>query len=616
MRRSVGSQFRDPPETPANHRDTTTDRTSAWTERVRGSNERWNGRRSALVGAGVVGREDVLDEGVVATPVGVGVTVVTVVGSVVLTFGTDAAGAIARQIERDVVEPEVADVLAGGAGESRIEGHVEFVRADLDAGDAVVVAHAELVKAPRSEDLLGFLDAGEPFLGDFETGRDPGRETGHRGFVRDGEVVLVGYLADLGLADGVFEQRGVGVEFVDGTQAWTVARARVGGVGAVTDDVDAQVAGAVEHRAQAHRPAVIAALVAVLDERLAVEFGELDDFVADADLLGDAAGVVEFGRGQGLAFGRAGDGVVAQCVASDGGDDAGVDAAREGDQDAVAGGQVGARGVEFRLDRCAHRPEFGRARQKPVGSGIAPSRSLAAASAGRNGSRDFLTAAGLGGDVKFARLRVEPDDPLSPIHAATTDCEGFDRAALRFGGVTASDPRTYVFSVVGEVPAVGDALAAEPGVEDHEIVVDDGDRGLVYVRAESTEIELGLQAMLTRGSLVTATPVEFLGDGSVVFRVLGEPADLEAGIEAVGAELPVTVERLTDYDRPPERVAAALTDRQEEVVRAALAVGYYDHPRTATQEDVAAAANCAPATAGEHLRKAEAALVRAAFDST
>jgi len=217
--------------------------------------------------------------------------------------------------------------------------------------------------------------------------------------------------------------------------------------------------------------------------------------------------------------------------------------------------------------------------------------------------------------VKFARLRVDPDDPLSPIHAVTNDCEGFDRAALRFGGVTASDPRTYVFSVVGDVAALDTALGEGAGIIDHEIVVDEGDRGLVYVRAESTAIELGLQAMLTRESLVTATPVEFLGDGSVLFRVLGEPADLETAVEAVGAELPVTVERLTDYDRPPERVAAALTDRQEAVVRAALELGYYDHPRTATQTEVATAVDCAPATAGEHLRKAEAALVRAAFES-
>jgi predicted DNA binding protein len=56
-----------------------------------------------------------------------------------------------------------------------------------------------------------------------------------------------------------------------------------------------------------------------------------------------------------------------------------------------------------------------------------------------------------------------------------------------------------------------------------------------------------------------------------------------------------------------------LSDRQREAVRAALDIGYYDQPRGATHEDVAAALDCAPSTASEHLRKAEAELVRAAM---
>jgi len=44
------------------------------------------------------------------------------------------------------------------------------------------------------------------------------------------------------------------------------------------------------------------------------------------------------------------------------------------------------------------------------------------------------------------------------------------------------------------------------------------------------------------------------------------------------------------------------------VLVAAVEAGYYDTPRRATQEDVAAAVDCSPATAGEHLRKVERAV--------
>ena len=60
-------------------------------------------------------------------------------------------------------------------------------------------------------------------------------------------------------------------------------------------------------------------------------------------------------------------------------------------------------------------------------------------------------------------------------------------------------------------------------------------------------------------------------------------------------------------------VDASLTARQRAAVRAALDLGYYDVPREADHEAVADAIDCAPSTAAEHLRKAEATLLRGAM---
>jgi hypothetical protein len=217
--------------------------------------------------------------------------------------------------------------------------------------------------------------------------------------------------------------------------------------------------------------------------------------------------------------------------------------------------------------------------------------------------------------MKFARLRVAfHEEPLSPVHEALVESDGVERARLRFGGV-ATDPRTYVFSVAGADAAFADALAARSAVVEAELVHDAGDRALAYVRADPSDVELAVHGTLTRDSLVTALPVDFHADGSVVFRVLGDPDDLQTAVAELGEMLPVSVERVGDYDAPPERAGAALTDRQEQVVRTALELGHYDTPRGATHEDVAGELDCAPSTASEHLRKAEAALVRAAFAS-
>jgi predicted DNA binding protein len=66
-----------------------------------------------------------------------------------------------------------------------------------------------------------------------------------------------------------------------------------------------------------------------------------------------------------------------------------------------------------------------------------------------------------------------------------------------------------------------------------------------------------------------------------------------------------------------EATAAAvethLTERQREALTAAVTHGYYDIPREADHEDVAAAMDCAPSTASEHLRKAEAMVMTSLF---
>jgi predicted DNA binding protein len=66
----------------------------------------------------------------------------------------------------------------------------------------------------------------------------------------------------------------------------------------------------------------------------------------------------------------------------------------------------------------------------------------------------------------------------------------------------------------------------------------------------------------------------------------------------------VTVE-VREYDPDHGRLYSTLTARQLEVLDVALEKGYYDAPRRATHEAVAAELVCSAATVGEHLRKIE-----------
>lgn len=72
------------------------------------------------------------------------------------------------------------------------------------------------------------------------------------------------------------------------------------------------------------------------------------------------------------------------------------------------------------------------------------------------------------------------------------------------------------------------------------------------------------------------------------------------------------IETVREYR--PWSSPAVLTDRQQEALTAAVAVGYYEIPREGAVADVADAIDCSHSTAGELLRKAERTVLTAVID--
>ncbi|WP_459192289.1 helix-turn-helix domain-containing protein [Halosimplex sp. J119] len=217
--------------------------------------------------------------------------------------------------------------------------------------------------------------------------------------------------------------------------------------------------------------------------------------------------------------------------------------------------------------------------------------------------------------MKFARVRVSLGESQdSPVHSALADTPASDVVRVRYGGFSEDGPRTYVCSVTGDISALDSRLAVTEGILDHAFLRRRTGYAVVYVVSELNEYEIWLQRVFTEQSLTMIPPVDVEDGSRFVFRLLGQPEDLQQAIANASEQLPVDVERIGDYNQPDERITASLTDRQIEAVEQALASGYYNIPREATTEDVAAALDCAPSTASQHLRKAESALVQAVFE--
>jgi predicted DNA binding protein len=116
-----------------------------------------------------------------------------------------------------------------------------------------------------------------------------------------------------------------------------------------------------------------------------------------------------------------------------------------------------------------------------------------------------------------------------------------------------------------------------------------------------------------RDGVVVVPPIVYREDGTVALTAFGPSAEVQAAFDSTPPSVDVEVEAVGGLAGLAPAVETRLSDRQREALEAGPALGYYEVPREATGADVATALECAPGTAAEHLRTAEATLVRSLF---
>lgn len=96
-----------------------------------------------------------------------------------------------------------------------------------------------------------------------------------------------------------------------------------------------------------------------------------------------------------------------------------------------------------------------------------------------------------------------------------------------------------------------------------------------------------------------------LDDSSATMSLVGPQETISGTIsEYEAAGISPDLRKFGSYEGREEPVDS-LTDRQREVIRTAFDLGYYEVPREASTEDVAAELDLDPSTVAEHLQRAE-----------
>ena len=212
--------------------------------------------------------------------------------------------------------------------------------------------------------------------------------------------------------------------------------------------------------------------------------------------------------------------------------------------------------------------------------------------------------------MRFVRVEfVFPPSVRHPMHGFLDEGDGWRSELLTWRRLP-DETLVTLFRVVAPRERYLDRLRAVDPIDRFETAP--GDEGF-YLKAYERlggPLETFLGAFVDT-EFLSVPPIAYRSGGRLSFGLIGPPNQLREVLSVVPDSIEVTVERIGSYGGGRRLAGADLTERQRAALRTARRVGYYDVPRTGAVADVAEAIDCSASTAGAHLRKAEAALVRA-----
>lgn len=208
--------------------------------------------------------------------------------------------------------------------------------------------------------------------------------------------------------------------------------------------------------------------------------------------------------------------------------------------------------------------------------------------------------------MRYVTLRVSPTEgeAFHPIGRALSVDDAVERGNIHRVEMLEDGSGLLLGEARGDVERYREILEGSSHVHDFSIVEDEG-WWYSYTHFEPNDANQEMLELQYESELAMETPIEVEADGSFVLTLVGP---MDAFAEAAPSETDAyDIEVLETGDHHPELgdLFLSLTERQREVLEAATDLGYYDNPRQATHEDVAAVVDASPSTVGEHLRKIE-----------
>lgn len=198
-----------------------------------------------------------------------------------------------------------------------------------------------------------------------------------------------------------------------------------------------------------------------------------------------------------------------------------------------------------------------------------------------------------------------PERFVHPLHRKIVEETSIRRAELLMW--TPTEDATTLFWCDGDRDATRTVVEAiDSLLVSH--LVEETDGTYAFLQQDDYEFSAALLETIAGSQVIFLPPVVFLDTGKVQFEAVGEPPALSTFHDDLSELAELTIEQVHEFEREPS--PSSLTDRQRAALDAAVSVGYYELPREGTVSDIAHVLDCSTSTAGELVRKAEAAVVQ------
>jgi DNA-binding transcriptional ArsR family regulator len=209
--------------------------------------------------------------------------------------------------------------------------------------------------------------------------------------------------------------------------------------------------------------------------------------------------------------------------------------------------------------------------------------------------------------MRYLTVLVKPsgDGGFHPLGGELSADAAIERRAIHYVELLADDTVLLFAEASGSQERYKQIMEDSPRVISY--LTAGEDPWMAVSQFEPTDAVHQALELQRESFLVIDTPIRFTSEDHLKVTYLGSDEmfkqlyETVAGVEYADVEIIET----GDYETNGPSFSRMITSRQEEVLEAAVDLGYYSEPRQGSLEDIAEVVGIAPGTVGEHLRKVE-----------